>query len=404
METNRAERQRRFMEMAAAHAEDFKIRVAQHDRENSFPFENVERMKASGYTAIMVPAELGGGGGDILDLVLAQERLARGDLPTAISINMHQFAVGWLADLWRSNNQKEGRVRSLLESIANDRIILGGGVSDPRMHSAVGFGGLSDTTRRAEKVDGGYIVNGLGKFSTLCACADYLFETAHYDDSEQGPVILGFYLPKNTPGIKLQNNWDTLSIRASSSHDIIWDNVFVSEESARSRPVRSWDTTLKIFSSWVPSTNACYLGLAQAARDWAINWARDRIQLPFDRPMSHYPGNQFLAAEMEIGLRAARAMLLQTAASLSELTVRTEPPIMDIIACHQFVMETAMTVVDKAMRLVGGAALFRSAPLEQMYRDVRAAIIHQPFAGHDGLGWLGKLAFGIPHDTMPRWV
>jgi alkylation response protein AidB-like acyl-CoA dehydrogenase len=404
METNRAERQRRFIEMAAAHAEDFKTRVAQHDRENSFPFENVERMKASGYTAIMVPAELGGGDGDILDLVLAQERLARGDLPTAISINMHQFAVGWLADLWRSSNQKDGRVRSLLESVVDDRIILGGGVSDPKMHSVVGFGGLNDTTRRAEKVDGGYIVNGLGKFSTLCACADFLFETAHYDDPENGPLILGFYLPKNTPGIKLQNNWDTLSIRASSSHDIIWENVFVPDESARPRPVQSWDTTLKIFSSWVPSMNACYLGLAQAARDWAINWARSRTQLPFDRPMSHYPANQFLVAEMEVSLRAARAMLIQTATAVSELPVRIEPPMMDIIACHQFVMETAVSVVDKAMRLVGGAALFRSTPLEQMYRDVRAAIIHQPFAGHDGLGWLGKLAFGIPHDTMPRWV
>jgi alkylation response protein AidB-like acyl-CoA dehydrogenase len=94
MQTNRAERQHRFIEIAAAHAEDFKTRVAQHDRENSFPLENVERMKASGYRAIMVPAELGGGGGDILDLVLAQERLARGDLPTAISINMHHFGVG----------------------------------------------------------------------------------------------------------------------------------------------------------------------------------------------------------------------------------------------------------------------------------------------------------------------
>jgi alkylation response protein AidB-like acyl-CoA dehydrogenase len=107
---------------------------------------------------------------------------------------------------------------------------------------------------------------------------------------------------------------------------------------------------------------------------------------------------------MEIGLRAARALLLQTATKLSELAVRIDPPMMDVIACHQFVTETSVTVVDEAMRLVGGAALSRSAPLEQMYRDVRAAIIHQPFAGHDGLGWLGKLAFGIPHDVVPRWV
>jgi len=55
------------------------------------------------------------------------------------------------------------------------------------------------------------------------------------------------------------------------------------------------------------------------------------------------------------------------------------------------------------MRIVGGAALFRSGPLEQLYRDIRAAIIH-PFTGYDVLGLLGKLALGIPHDTMPRWV
>jgi len=147
-----------------------------------------------------------------------------------------------------------------------------------------------------------------------------------------------------------------------------------------------------------------YVGIAQAARDYAINWARERTQAPFDRPMSYYPGNQFLAAEMEVGLRAARAMVVQTASALSELPVRANPSLMDLIACHQFVMETAVSVVDKAMRLVGGAALFRSSPLEQMYRDVRAAIIHQPFAGYDGRGWLGKLAFGLPPDLMPRWV
>jgi alkylation response protein AidB-like acyl-CoA dehydrogenase len=404
METSRAERQRKFIQMAAAHAEDFKTRVAQHDRENSFPFENVAAMKASGYTSMPAPEELGGGGADVLDVVLAQERLAQGDLPTAIAINMHLFAVGWLADLWHLADKKDGRLRSFLESIARDRLVVCGGLSDPKINSAVGFGGLNDTSRRAEKVSGGYLVNGVAKFGTLSACADLLFQTAHYDDPQKGSLVLGFYLPANTPGIKIQKNWDTLSIRASSSNDTVWENVFVPDEAVRSRPARSWDTSMNVFSSWMPTLDACYLGLAQAARDWAINWTRERTQVPFDRPASHYPGNQFIAADMEIGLRAARAMLVQTASGLTELSVRAEPPMMDIIACHQFVMESAVSVVDKAMRLVGGAALFRSGPLEQMYRDVRAGIIHQPFAGHDGLGWLGKLAFGIPHDVMPRWV
>ena len=397
-------RQEKFVSIATAHAEDFKTRVAQHDRENTFPFENVAAMKASGYTNMTAPEELGGGGADVLDLVLAQECLGSGDLPTAISINMHLFAIGWISDLWRLGDMKDNRLRSFIESVVQGRLVVAGGVSDPKVNSAIGFGGLNDTSRRAEKVDGGYLVNGLSKFNTLSACADLLFETARYEDPKNGPVIFGFYIPATTPGVKMQKNWDTLGIRASSSNDIVWENVFVPENAVRRRPVRTWDGSLTVFSAWMPSLDACYVGLAQAARDWAINWTREKTQVPFDRPMSHYPGNQFLAAEIEVGCRAARAMLIQTASAVADLSARAETPMMDIIACHHFTMESAVSVVDKAMRLVGGGALFRSNPLEQMYRDVRAAIIHQPFAGHDGLGWLGKLAFGIDHDVMPRWV
>src|SRR5712692_1849509 len=100
METKGIARQQRFIALAATHAEDFKTRVAQHDRENSFPFGNVEAMKASGYTTMEVPEELGGGGASVLDFVLAEERLARGDGPTTVAINMHLIAVGIFADFW----------------------------------------------------------------------------------------------------------------------------------------------------------------------------------------------------------------------------------------------------------------------------------------------------------------
>ena len=99
MEMTASERQQQFIKLAATHAEDFKTRMARHDRENSFPFENIEAMKASGYTNLTVPVELGGGGATPLDFALAQEQLARGDGPTAVAINMHLFNVGVMADL-----------------------------------------------------------------------------------------------------------------------------------------------------------------------------------------------------------------------------------------------------------------------------------------------------------------
>ena len=86
--------------------------------------------------------------------------------------------------------------------MVRERLILSGGVSDPKINSAVGFGGLLDTSRRAERVEGGYSVNGVAKFGTLSACADLLFETAHYDDPLKGPQVLGFYLSAKTKGTK----------------------------------------------------------------------------------------------------------------------------------------------------------------------------------------------------------
>src|SRR6266540_3322056 len=199
------ERQQHFIELAATHAEDFKTRVTQHDRENTFPFENVKAMKDSGYTNMTMPAELGGGGVNVLDFALAQERLAQSDGPMAVAINMHLLTVGIVADLWRLGDQK---LRPFLERIAQERLIVAAGTNDPRMSSSIGLGGLIDTTRRAEKVDGGYVINGRAGFGTMSACADFLGQTAHYDDPEHGPRGLLFFVPPQHAGIHLQTNWD----------------------------------------------------------------------------------------------------------------------------------------------------------------------------------------------------
>ena len=120
------------------------------------------------------------------------------------------------------------------------------------------------------------------------------------------------FFPTTAEGVEIQTNWDTMSIRSSQSNDVVWNNVSVPDDAAVLRPAQSWDAIADITASWwVASGPACYIGLAQAARDYAMNWVAERKQEPFDQPMTHYPSNQLLAADMEIGLRSARAMLHQ---------------------------------------------------------------------------------------------
>jgi alkylation response protein AidB-like acyl-CoA dehydrogenase len=273
------------------------------------------------------------------------------------------------------------------------------------MNSSIGFAGVNDTTRQASKVDGGYRLNGRSGFGTMSAGADYLLTTARYEEPDKEPQCLLCVLPSAAEGVQIQDNWDTMSIRSSRSNDVVWDNVFIPDDAAVLRPVQTWDALANITASWwVASGPACYIGLAQAARDYAMDWVAGRSQEPFDQPMTHYPGNQLLAAEMEIGLRSARAMLHQTVAPHDDFNLRCQDDLVNLIACFQFVMESCVQVVDKAMRMVGGAALFKKNPMEQMYRDVRAAIIHQPFAGMEGKALLGRRAFGLPVYTSPRFV
>jgi alkylation response protein AidB-like acyl-CoA dehydrogenase len=92
------EREQRFLDLAATLADEFAQRAAQHDEEESFPYENYARLRESGYTLLTIPEELGGLGASMLQRIKAQERLAQGCGATALAINMHLNVVGLLVD------------------------------------------------------------------------------------------------------------------------------------------------------------------------------------------------------------------------------------------------------------------------------------------------------------------
>src|SRR5208337_3692197 len=117
-------RERRFIDMAGELADDFAKRAAIHDEEGSFPFENCERLKESGYTRLIIPESLGALGATMLERIKAQERLAQGCGATALAINMHFNTVGLLVDLYRKFRSPS--VEHKLRRIAAERLICGG--------------------------------------------------------------------------------------------------------------------------------------------------------------------------------------------------------------------------------------------------------------------------------------
>jgi alkylation response protein AidB-like acyl-CoA dehydrogenase len=212
-----------------------------------------------------------------------------------------------------------------------------------------------------------------------------------------------FVIPRDTSGLVCQHDWDTLGMRASQSHSWVFEDVFVEDEAVTRRVPWVWDKYVYGVWAWHGgSFSSVYLGIARAARDFAIAYTKTRKRLPSQYPESYAPGQQFLAAEMDIALQAAWAFQTTIAARL------TTPPrdyqtLVDAVAMQYFCMHTAVEVVNKAIDMVGGAALARRLPLERYYRDIRSAPMH-PIGGYDALEMIGKHAFGLARDGEPRWA
>ena len=395
------ESQQKWFDLAAMHADDFATRAAEHDADNSYPFENIEAIKASGYAHMAIPKELGGGGADLLDMCIAPERLARGDGATALAVNMMLGLPWFYTDMYKTGNKQ---VVPVLEHLAKNRLVVCGNFTDPAVDTLKGVSGVSYTTVKAEKADGGFRINGRHSFGTNSPVGDYYASGAVYNDPDEGEVALVFMIPMDTPGILCQNDWNTMSMRSTGSHSMVMENVFVPDDAAFRHPAWEWGQYERlIFAMQGGTFCTVYLGIARAARDFAINYTKDRTRLPFNHPESYYPGNQFLAAEMDIGLKAAWAWQLDIAKRLTDPYARDDEMIIDALAMQYFCMRTAIDVVNKAFEMVGGSALAKRLPLERYYRDVRAGPIH-PIGGFGALGVIGKYAYGLPRDVEPRYV
>lgn len=382
------EREQRFIDLAAGLADDFAKRAAQHDEEGSFPYENYARLRESGYSIMTIPESLGGLGANMLERIKAQERLAQGDGATALAINMHFNVLGLLIDLWRKF--KAPNVEEKLRRIASERLICGGSGSEP--DNAVINLRPRTTARRA---DGGWIVNGRKIFGTQSIALDYFFFEALWEDAPQAPTIITcFVAPRETPGLVFKDDWHTMGMRATESRSSELKDAFVPESGVvLQRPVSRSGRVTKVFAKAPFTIGAPYIGIAVAARDFAVNFMRDRPRFPLKHPMSHLPAVYNKIGEMDLLIEGARAVMWKAAAEVDRDDPRSWSR--KAVAARMIAIENSIKVVDLALRAVGGSSYFKRFPLERYFRDVRAGLYH-PFDSDETLEFLGKSAFGIP--------
>jgi alkylation response protein AidB-like acyl-CoA dehydrogenase len=393
---------RRFCALAEDHARDFATRAERHDREGSFPIENIQALRRSGASGATVPAELGGLGVDsIHDYVVGVNRLGRGDGSTALAANMHIFRTWFIARAWRiaratGAHEEAARWESLLRRIAAGEVVIAAILTEPgvdQLHLR------TEATRR----EGGWVLDGRKSFGTGSPAADLLGIVCRYRDAN-GRVRMGFaHVSTKNPGVDIKDNWDALGMRASGSHDVVFTNCFI--PAADLMDAGPWgEYTERYLAGNVVGTLglvAVFLGIAEAAREHVLAMVRTAR----GGRLAERRSVQDAVAEIEIGLAVARAMLARTGVildtffqshGLGALPMSGLHEVMKDFQCTKWVVtRRAIEVVDLALTVSGGAGYLSKSPLSRLYRDVRAGPFMQPFSPNEALEYIGKVVLGV---------
>lgn len=370
------ERQKQIVAVAGTLADTFAKRAAEHDWKGTFPLENYQDLHKAGYLTLTVPRDFGGWGADALEVTLAQERLAQGDASTALVTAMHLVNIARLAENVTGPN---ALFAEICRAVVEEGAVINTSASEPAMGSPSRGARPSTTARRQQ--DGSWIITGRKTYTTGSPVLSLFIVTCAIEDDAHGLPSLkadrgAFLVPRNTNGVRIVETWNSVGMRESGSHDLMLEQVHVKADASIDEQIPSNPDAQRRIAIWTCPVTAVYLGIAEAARNEAIAFARRRKPSALDKPIASVPHIQEKAAKMELALLQSRAVLLGIAAQWSERPESVSAS--ELAAAKYLVSNYAVEVVDTAMRLVGGASLSLNSPLQRYYRDVRAGLHHPP--------------------------
>lgn len=373
-----------LVDMARGLAKEIATRADQADKDGKLPAADVELLRESGYLKLTVPHEFGGLGVTLADCVAAQFELAQSSASTALVAAMQQQIFGHQREVcsWRQD------VYERLCREAADDGLFNYVASEPQLGSP-SRGGLPATTAVPAADGQSWIVNGHKTWSTGGRHLTHMLVRANVE-GQQGVVLV----TQDTPGIEWIETWgDSLSLRASDSHDVVFHDVLV----PRDQLIETGDAKA-IPNVWFPMIlSAVYLGTAMAARNCVIQFALERVPTALGKPIATLPKIQRQIGEMDMALQAARALLFEVADLWQGNEAERAQLMPRIAAAKMIVNNTANHMTDLALQIAGGSSITRALPLERYFRDVRAGSM-QPPSGDSALEMIGRAAIGEIRD------
>jgi alkylation response protein AidB-like acyl-CoA dehydrogenase len=360
--TTLSEEEQLFREMVRGFAEE-KVRphVMEMDRAAKLPRELIDQLFALGVMGIELPTAYGGAGANFLMAILAIEELARVDPSVAVCVDVQNTLVNNALLRWLTPAQKE----QFLPRLARD-VVGAYALSEP------GSGSDAFAMATQARLDGDiFVLNGRKLWITNGAEAGLYLLFANADPAKGYKGITGFVVEREFPGFSVGKKEDKLGIRASSTCELILDDVRVPRANIVGEVGQGYKVAIETLDEGRIGIGAQMIGLAQGAFEAALAYAKERRQ--FGRVIADFQAIQFQLAELATEIEAGRLMVYNTARmkEAGQLFVR------QAAMTKYFCSQVGERVASQALEVFGGVGFTKDFPAEKFYRDAKIGKIYE---------------------------
>ncbi len=338
--------------------------AGEHDREESYPWEVVEKAAEMGLTGANIPIEYGGAGYSTLDVALIVEELFAVDPGIGLCISAASFGADAIV-AFGTEAQKE----EFLPPVAAGEAVMGAAISEPDVGSDV-----SSVSTRAETDGEEWVINGNKMWITNGSVGDYFVVLCETDPDAEGRYN-GFsqiLIESDREGFSAEKITGKLGIRASDTAELIFDDVRVPEENLVGTRGAGFLQLMQFFDETRTAVAAQGVGIAKGAAERALAYAQEREQ--FGRPIGDFQAIQHKLADMHTRTEAARQLTYKSAWSVDnadeQLTVLAS-------MAKEFASRVAVDVADEAVQIHGGAGYVDDFDVERLYRDAKITQIYE---------------------------
>ena len=369
--------------------ERIRERAAVHDRENTFPQQDLDELKQAGYLSVLVPAELGGAGLGLEQAAQLQQRLATASPATALAVNMHLVWTG-VAKVFSDRG------------VAGLEFVQRGAVAGEVFAFGISEGGndlvlFGSDTDAAPQPDGGYAFTGTKIFTSLAPVWTKLGLHGLDTTRADAPKLVFAFIDR-TDAVVTGDDWDTLGMRGTQSRTTRLNGAIAAPEHVVRRidPGPNPDPIVfGIFSVFEILLASVYTGIARRALDLAVETAQKRRSKKSGTTYSQDPDIRWRVAGMGLAYDALPPQISALARDVDELADHGPRWFTLLSGVKHRAVVMAKQVADEAMLVAGGGSYFSSNELSRLYRDVLAGQFHpsDPESAHAtaATAWLGPL-------------